>query len=283
MSDSLLKSLFKTIYKHIPFKRPLYTLLRSFWSPPERLYRHLHFTGAFTVPVDSVRSFSINHYGYQIENEVFWRGLSNSWERESMKLWIKLCASSQIILDIGANTGIYALAAKCIQPKARVFAFEPHPLFFRKLEENIRLNAFDIVALEKAVSDNNDFVTIEDYSGNTPTLKTACLTLDSLIESYGLNRIDLIKIDVEQHEPQVLAGFVTYLSRFKPTLLIEILTQQVAETVQKQVEGLGYLYFNIDENKGIRQTQRIEKSDYYNYLLCSAEVASTLGLTPSKR
>jgi FkbM family methyltransferase len=233
--------------------------------------------------VDSVRSFRINHYGYQIENEVFWRGLSNSWERESMKLWLKLCASSQVILDIGANTGIYALAAKCIQPRARVFAFEPHPLFFHKLEENIRLNAFDIVALEKAVSDNNDFVTIEDYSGNTPTLKTACLTLDSLIESYGLNRIDLIKIDVEQHEPQVLAGFVTYLSRFKPTLLIEILTQQVAETVQKQVEGLGYLYFNIDENKGIRQTQRIEKSDYYNYLLCSAETASTLGLTISQR
>jgi len=101
---------------------------------------------------------------------------------------------------------------------------------------------------------------------------------DAAVRAYSLDHIDLIKIDVEQHEPQVLAGFKQHLAAFKPTLLIEILTNSVAEQVYESVKDLGYLYYNIDETKGVRRTERLEKSDYYNYLLCSPETAQMLGL-----
>ena len=61
-------------------------------------------------------------------------------------------------------------------------------------------------------------------------------------------------------------------------MLIEILNNSVAEIVFGHVKELGYLYFNIDEKGFVRQTDRIEKSDYYNYLLCRPEIAKKIGL-----
>ncbi|MFN5355588.1 MAG: FkbM family methyltransferase [Bacteroidota bacterium] len=275
---SSFKPILRSVYRGLPLKRQFYSLLRSVWSPPEPIYRHLHFTGPFTVAVDSERIFRMQHFGNQIENEVFWSGLRSSWERESMQLWIRLCEHAHTIIDVGANSGIYALVAKTIQPNARVLAFEPHPLFYEMLETNVRLNRIDITSVEKAVSDQNENVIIEDYSGKSEHITVACTTLDAAVRAYSLDHIDLIKIDVEQHEPQVLAGFKQHLAAFKPTLLIEILTNSVAEQVYESVKDLGYLYYNIDETKGVRRTERLEKSDYYNYLLCSPETAQMLGL-----
>ncbi len=65
---------------------------------------------------------------------------------------------------------------------------------------------------------------------------------------------------------------------YRPTLLIEILNDEIGHKVQKMVQGLGYLYFNIDEAGGTRQVESITKSDYYNYLLCDAVVAAKLRL-----
>ncbi len=74
------KTLLKKIYLGVPFKKELYTLVKAFWSPDKRIYQHLHFKGNFKVKVDEQRSFKIRHYGYQIENEIFWKGLVNGWE-----------------------------------------------------------------------------------------------------------------------------------------------------------------------------------------------------------
>lgn len=273
-----MKKVFKTIYDLIPFKGKIFFILKYFWTPPESVFKHLHFKGAFTIPIDQTKKFKINHYGFQIENEIFWRGLENSWEKESMKIWIKLCKHAQAIIDIGANTGVYSLVAKTVNPNAKVFAFEPHPMFFKKLYKNIELNNFDIVLSEKAVSNQDNFVTIEDYSGQSLTLTTKSVKLDTFIKQNALTKIDLIKIDVETHEPQVLEGFSQYLFQYKPTMIIEILNKEIADKVFDFVKDLGYLYFNIDEKGSVRQTDRIEKSDYYNYLLCNPDIASKIGL-----
>ena len=90
-----------------------------------------------------------------------------------------------------------------------------------------------------------------------------------------------MKIDVETHEPQVMEGFVNNFAKFRPTLLIEILNNKVAEIIFDVVRKYDYLYFNIDENGSVRQTETIEKSDYYNYLLCNEEVARSIGLLAS--
>ena len=62
------------------------------------------------------------------------------------------------------------------------------------------------------------------------------------------------------------------------TLLIEILNEDVAKSINDLIGNIEYLYFNIDERGGVRQTEKIEKSDYYNYLICEASVAKKIGL-----
>jgi len=290
-----MKQMFKYIYSSIPFKQNLFSFLKLFYTPSPKIFKHLHFKGVIEVPINDGNKFLINHYGFQIENEIFWSGLTNGWEKVSINLWIQLCKDASVILDIGANTGVYALVAKTINPNSKVFAFEPVNRVYDKLHENIALNSYDIVAIKKAVSDRSGTAVIYDtnqehtlsvtVNRNTvnpeiQSVKTEIqiVSLDDFVREYDLKNIDLIKIDVEMHEPEVLQGFLNHISIFKPTFLIEILTDEVAEKVQNLVEGLGYLYYNIDEKTGIRQVNKISKSDYYNFLFCSCEVARKLKL-----
>jgi FkbM family methyltransferase len=285
----------KYIYNIFPFKKELFLFLKKIWTPENRIYRHLHFKGVFKIDLDKLKSFKIKHYGYQIENDFFWVGPTNGFEKESIKLWIKLCEDSDIILDIGANTGIYSLIAKTINPNAKVYAFEPVKRVFAKLKENVALNSFDIISSEKAVSNADGFAVFYDpgtehvysvtvnknlshESIHVVETKIETITLDSFTRQNNLPKIDLIKIDVESHEPEVLEGFSEYLNLFKPTMLIEILEDSVGEKINNLVAGSGYLYYNINEAGSIHQVERITKSDSYNYLLCSPETAAKIGL-----
>jgi len=236
----------------------------------------------------------MHHYGYQyhVENEVFWGGINNGWEKVSMGLWQKLCKHSNNILDVGANTGVFSLVAKAVNPGSKVISFEPMPGIMRKLKYNVELNNYDVLLSDFALSDYDGTAIIYPTSlehvysvtvnknmfpeRKSVELSIKTIRLDHFIEENNIRGIDLMKIDVETHELQVLLGMGKYLAQFKPAMLIEIQNDEIADGVQKLVEGLGYLYFNIDENSGFRQTDKLGKSDYLNYLLCSREVAKKI-------
>lgn len=290
-----MKKILKKVYGLIPFKREFYSFLKLFWKPKQSIYQHLHFIGVFKVFLNNTNFFKIKHYGYEIENEVFWTGLTNGWEKESITLWIKLCENQEVIFDIGANTGIYSLIAKTVNPKAKVYAFEPVSRVFAKLKENISLNQFDITPIEKAVSNSDGTATIYDTASehtysvtvnkNTTSPQTEIIettidtvTLNSFIKQHNIKGVGLMKIDVETHEPEVLEGFSDFILQFKPTILIEILNDEVGKKVSNLVSPLNYLYFNINEKGGVRQVDKITKSDYYNYLFCHADTAKKIGL-----
>jgi FkbM family methyltransferase len=290
-----MKKLFKLIYKVIPYKKEFFSLLKFIWTPPRNIYMHLHFTGIIKVLIDKSTSFKINHFGYQIENEIFWEGLTNGWESDSIKLWIKLCKNSNITLDIGANTGVYSLVAETLNPKGKIFAFEPVQRVFEKLKKNISLNGFNTVAVAKAVSNTNGSAVIFDipyehvYSVtvnknlSSPGIKTVetkieTITLDSFIEENNIPKIDLIKMDVETHEPEVLEGYKKYLPIHRPAILIEVLDDEIGNKIETAVKGLDYLFFNISEKGSIRLVPKITKSDHFNYLLCNKATAKELEL-----
>jgi len=285
----------KLMYRMIPFKKQFFTLIKAVWRPPYTISKHLHFKGVIRIPIESGRVFKIRHYGYILENELFWEGLKNRWERFSVGLWIKLCKNATVIFDIGANTGVYSLIAKTVQPNANVFAFEPVARIFEKLKANVDLNGYDITCINKALSDHKGmaqmFIPDAEHSytatinkshlspdQNFATKDIEVLTLESFVTEHEIRHVDLVKIDVEKHEPEVLSGFGRCLSSFRPTLLIEILTDEIGQRVETMTKSLGYLYFNIDEERGIRQVSSITRSDSYNYLLCSPETARSVQL-----
>jgi FkbM family methyltransferase len=235
------------------------------------------------------------HFGQQIENELFWRGLEGGWEKKSIELWTKLCAEAKVIFDIGANTGLYSLVAKTISPDARVLAFEPIDRVCERLRSNNAINRFDIQVEEMALSNYDGEGTIYDTNEehilsvtvnknlHSTDIKTFPVTirvgqLSTYFREKPFERIDLMKIDVETHELEVLEGMGNLLTQFRPILLIEVLNDEVGDRIQTLLENLGYLYFDIDEVAGPSQVQHIKKSSGYNYLLCSKQIALKLGL-----
>lgn len=292
-----MKQVVKRVYRSLPFKQPIFELLRKYVRPGESIHKHLHFEGVFSVEIDADHSFRIKHHGFELENRIFWGGLIDGWEKTSTSLWCKLVQNADVILDIGANTGIYSLIAKSINPHATVVAFEPIHRVYDKLVQNNRLNGFDIISEEFAASNADGVATVFD----TPTEHVYSVTvnqnlnstdtevvpteikirrLDNYIDEMKLEKLDLIKIDVETHEAEVLEGLGKYLNEYQPTMLIEILNDDVGKRVEAIVKEYGYLYFNIDElTDKITPADKITRSDYYNFLLCKRSVAQSLGLT----
>jgi FkbM family methyltransferase len=130
------------------------------------------------------------------------------------------------ILDIGANCGVAATILGKQNPKARLFAFEPHPPTFDLLQENLLLNKVtNVTAINCAVGDpHRSKVTLflhPAFSGgnticsapapfaeyhNSPaaSIDVPCVSLDSVIETHGIELIDLLKIDCEGSEFEIL-------------------------------------------------------------------------------
>jgi FkbM family methyltransferase len=143
------------------------------------------------------------------------------WFEREMDLWRYLIKPGMVVMDVGANAGVYAFsAAKRVGSDGRVIAVEPFPGCVKCLKETRSINGFDWVTVcQAAASDEvgdaflklyaaselNELTVEVPEEGQANVLKVARLTLDSLIESEGIERLDLLKIDAEGHEVEVIA------------------------------------------------------------------------------
>ncbi|MEP1094461.1 MAG: FkbM family methyltransferase [Cyclobacteriaceae bacterium] len=287
------KKFLKKVYCLIPLKQSFLTILKRFYTPSRNVYQHLHFEGNFKVEVTREIEFCIKHYGLVVENEIFWSGIFGGWEKYSLMIWADLCRQAKVVFDIGANTGVYSLLAKAVNNDAEVFAFEPVERVFKKLKNNITLNKFDVHSINKAVSNSNGKAIIYDkntkhtYSvtvnkdlsedrASSVEVEIDTVTLDHFIQNEDLDQVDLLKIDVETHEAEVLMGFQKSLARSRPSFIIEILNNEIAEKIEMLVKGMSYEFYNINETTGITKVSKLSKSDSYNYLICQHSIAQKL-------
>ena len=112
-----------TVLNVLPFKKWIYQLLKSIFNDTSKFSQDLNFKGVFNVKWHS-KKVSFYNYGGSIENSIFWNEL-DEYEKEANWAWNALAKSSNVIFDIGANTGVYSVMSKIVNPNARVFAFEP--------------------------------------------------------------------------------------------------------------------------------------------------------------
>jgi FkbM family methyltransferase len=145
-----------------------------------------------------------------------------------------------ITLDVGANTGYYALLAASIGPRTKVHAFEPFPQVFNLLNANLARNpqGARVRAVPVAASDTSDKAELYIPSGDHGFIESsASLEKDfrepadsvtvptTTLDAYtaDLPQVNLIKIDVESAEHRVLAGARETLRRHRPVVFCEIL------------------------------------------------------------
>jgi FkbM family methyltransferase len=173
---------------------------------------------------------------------------------------------SGVAIDIGANLGEWTLPlAHAVGRAGRVLAIEPAPRAADSLAKTFAANALTHVELIRCAVDDHDgtaeFAVPIVTSARTDTgtarigpaasgyegLTVALRSLDSLTAERRLDRIDLIKIDVEGHERQVLDGAQATLARCRPVLVVE--TGHEAEgdrgAIHDRLGGLGYRMLGV--------------------------------------
>lgn len=279
-----MKKILSWLLNVLPFKKNIFLLLRIF-PVPQSIYQHLYFKGAFSVRAATGR-FKMQHYGYELENEMFWKGL-NGWEKTTFQVWSLLSQKAKCIIDVGANTGVFSLLSKTVNEGAAVFAFEPVTRVARRLLSNIELNGFEIRVVEKGLSNFEGKATIYDIPAehvysvtvnknlnlpDQPVIPTEIYvtTLAAYARANNLPKVDLVKIDVETHEPEVLEGMLDMLRTDRPALIIEILNEEVANRVNGLLGGMDYLFYVLDDSTGPRLMKSVALSEYKNILACSA-------------
>lgn len=142
-------------------------------------------------------------------------------EQLLLECWQKLATDARTVFDIGANAGIYSLAALSSNPGASVYAFEPTPEIAARLRSTAELNALDQLNVqEAAIMDEPGYATlircrgadgandgmnfIRKQSGSGERVRTE--SLDTFCRNRAIEKIDLIKIDVQGQEDLVLRG-----------------------------------------------------------------------------
>ena len=192
-------------------------------------------------------------------------------EPETRLLFADEIRPGMTIFDVGAYIGQFTLvASRQLAGTGRVVAFEPSSAAFALLSENVRRNHLSNVrCIHAAVSDSTGEATFylmpasADQNSLRPLagsdaipVKVALETIDHVAESLSLDRIDLIKIDVEGNELFALRGARSVLREFRPLLIIEISHHQFTygysgSEIQSFLEELGYQTMRIDENEGL--------------------------------
>jgi FkbM family methyltransferase len=120
----------------------------------------------------------------------------------------------RIIVDCGANVGITSLFLASRYPRAKIFSIEPHPENFELLTRNTSSEA-RIVPINAAVvgqpRTNIRFSTSGPAWGNKITqddadIEVPAISIAELCKNYGLEHIDLLKVDIEGGEEEIFAN-----------------------------------------------------------------------------
>jgi len=146
-----------------------------------------------------------------------------------------------VVIDAGANIGLFSLAVLLAQPLASVYSLEPDTRTFRVLDRNVRANrglrwkAFPLALWKTAgplafgATDHSTASRVYELmpSGRTETVDA--ITLSAFVDAHRLKKITLLKIDIEGAEEAVLAHDAAVLDRVEH-LVLEIHSDRVDET-----------------------------------------------------
>lgn len=173
-------------------------------------------------------------------SQIFWRGFYSGGQ---LKILDNLLQPEMTFVDIGANQGEFTVFAAKRLTKGQVISFEPVSTVFKKLELNIKANNFKNVKLiQKGLGSQKGFFTVyssgEESKDGTlneglytihstikrnevyETIEIICF--DDFIEEQNINKIDVMKIDIEGAELEALKGAKKTIESSKPIIIMEV-------------------------------------------------------------
>jgi FkbM family methyltransferase len=160
-----------------------------------------------------------------------------SFEDLEKKIAIQTLSNDSVILDIGANIGVWSrtLAAYC--KSGIIYAFEPSKTTYDLLQFNTS-GYSNIMPVNLALGETEGvlglsggpsvFRHLADQNNGKNEIVNV-ITLDQWAEKVNLDKLNFIKMDVEGSEAKVFLGAFQTLKKFHPIILFEQAPQLSAE------------------------------------------------------
>jgi FkbM family methyltransferase len=203
---------------------------RKWWLHPKlRKWLGIRVDRELEVVREGLR-WSLNPADFPQES-LFWLGTKDTWDLFHLRQYV---VPGGVVLDVGSNFGHYALnLAAAMNRIGEVHALEPDPDNFEHLRRHIAWNGLEEVVQARClgVSDRPETVAMKRHPGNSGHTAIApqgeiggitLTTLDAYCKGAGLDRLDVIVLDVEGYEERALRGAEKTLSQFKPIVLVEL-------------------------------------------------------------
>lgn len=194
----------------------------------------------------------------------YWVRKGVVWEEHLTKIFSKYARPGTAVVDAGAFIGLHSLylASVC---RCKVYAFEPQPMVFSVLVQNIQQNNLgrDVhptcIALSASsgitkmavpkdynIWKNPGGLGIVDDHFSNPELQLIS-TPRSALDSFQLQNVSLMKVDVEGHEMEVLSGSHDLIWESRPVLVVELLGGCDREThrtaIQERIDTICKTYY----------------------------------------
>ncbi len=182
------------------------------------------------------------------------------WFEDEVRFVRRLLRPGMAAIDVGASFGIFSMAmANAVGPQGSVWAFEPTPGTAEFLEATLALNQASQVNLTRAAvseqpgtvqfvtnpSSEVNAVAKPGQAGDT-VLTVPSVTLDQAAADFGWRDVDFVKLDVEGHELQVIAGGRSFFTQAAPLVMFEI---RAGEGVDLRplapFQAMGYAFYRL--------------------------------------
>jgi len=166
------------------------------------------------------------------------------FEPSELAFFQKHCRGDMILVDIGANVGLYtALGMHQLDANGRIVALEPHPQTFTFLQKNVTANqtapsacpqvdAFNLAAAPERGrhelrlnpenrGDNRLYQgTYQGKLEEWETLPVEGRPVDDVLADLGVEQVNFVKIDIQGFEQKAISGFQNTLSRSQNVILM---------------------------------------------------------------
>jgi FkbM family methyltransferase len=197
-----------------------------------------------------------------------------------------------VAVDVGANFGYYTLLfSKWVGPTGRVVAFEPTTGYGERLRTHVALNNLtNVTIVPMGLGDTAADAEIAigvcsatlHWVSSAPPAARECVRLvpfdvwwRAQKPVHGSARVDVMKIDVDGHEPAVLRGAEQTILADRPLLLLEIARpnyEQAGERVDDVVTWLqerGYDLLDGDRDAAFASTQALQETIHRMDVSCN--------------
>lgn len=172
-----------------------------------------------------------------------------------------------IVADVGANVGHFALLMSDVVGPENLICFEPMGVAYQRLIANFQLNNWTTTNVHRAaVGAENGMIEFPDPiqpdttssiiwgSSNVARATIPIVTLDSFFAEKKYSRLDCLKIDVEGYEERVFTGAAGLLRRLRPRLVMfESLNGGLEHGIGEILRQCDYATFQLDTSGSIQR------------------------------